>query len=566
MITITNLAKNYGTQLLFADVNLQLNAGSRYGIVGSNGSGKSTLLRILTDEESASDGQVTKQRRARIGVLGQDHFQYEQIPILHVVMMGHTELWEAMEEKEALLARAHEHFDEDRYVVLEDTIMRLDGYTLESKAAQILEGLGIPTDKHMDPMRALSGGYKLRALLGQTLAADPDILLLDEPTNHLDILSIDWLEDFLRGYRGCAVVVSHDHRFLNRVCTHILDVDYSTVGTYKGNYDNFEKQKAEHRNRMEAEIGKREKEVADHKAFINRFRAKASKARQANSRAKQLDKIVINDLPRSSRRHPGFRFIPRRPSGREVLEVKGIWKSYGDNSVLEEVGFEINRGERVAIIGQNGIGKSTLLKILMGQTEACAGEFRWGFECDLGYFPQDHHESFKDPKETVLNTLWGTKPDAAIGYVHGKLAEVLFAKDDMGKRIEHLSGGEAARLLFAILGIRQSTVMVLDEPTNHLDIEGIHALATSLQAYEGTLLFVSHDRWFVDKVATRILEITPEGVNDFRGTYAEFLQRGEADHLDAAAVKEQARQDKRSEKKGKKAKKEKKGKKGQARS
>jgi ATPase subunit of ABC transporter with duplicated ATPase domains len=313
---------------------------------------------------------------------------------------------------------------------------------------------------------------------------------------------------------------------------------------------------------MQGEIDKREKEVATHKAFIDRFKAKATKARQANSRAKQMDKIVINDLPRSSRRHPGFRFTPRRPSGREVLEVKGIWKAFGDNSVLEEVGFKINRGERIAIIGQNGIGKSTLLKILIGQVEACAGDFSWGYECDLGYFPQDHHESFKDPKETILNTLWATQPDAPIGLIHGKLAEVLFSKDDMGKRIEHLSDGEAARLLFVTLGMKASTVMVLDEPTNHLDIEGIHALARALAAYEGTLLFVSHDRWFVDKVATRIIEITPEGVNDFNGNYAEFLQRGEADHLDTEAVKEQARADKRSAKKGKNGKNGKKGKKG----
>ena len=552
MLTVTDLSKTFGAQVLFEDVHIQLDKGKRYGIVGANGSGKSTFLRILTGEETASTGDVSRLKRARVGVLSQDHFAYEDTAILDVVMMGHTELWSAMQEREALLDRAHEYFDEDRYVVLEDLISRHDGYELESRAGSILEGLNIPTASHQQPLSTLSGGFKLRVLLGQVLAARPDILLLDEPTNHLDILSIQWLETFLQGFKGCSVVVSHDHRFLNRTSTHIIDVDYQRVKLYKGNYDSFLKQKAEHRERMEAEIGKREKEIADHKAFIARFKAKATKARQANSRAKKVEKIVINELPQSSRRYPNFKLKVRRPSGREVLECNGIWKAYGEKSVLEEVSFTVERGDRLAVIGPNGIGKSTLLKILMGEVEADAGEFEWGYEVDLGYFPQDHHAAMPDLKQSITSYLWDVKPDAPIGMIYGKLAEVLFTREDVDKKLSNLSGGEAARLLFSRLGLIQSTVLVLDEPTNHLDMEGIEALARDLCKYDGTIVFVSHDRWFVDKVATRVLEITPEGVDDFRGTYADHLARKSEDHLDADAVLAKAKEEKRQAKKARK--------------
>jgi ATPase subunit of ABC transporter with duplicated ATPase domains len=554
MLTVTNLSKTYGTQVLFEEANLQLDRGKRYGIVGANGSGKSTLLRILTGDESATSGDVGRLKRARVGVLSQDHFAYEDTRILDVVMMGHSELWGAMQEREALLDRAHEYFDEDRYVVLEDLINLYDGYELESRAGSILEGLNIPTEVHQQPLSTLSGGFKLRALLGQVLASQPDVLLLDEPTNHLDILSIQWLETFLQGFKGCSVVVSHDHRFLNRTSTHIIDVDYQKVKLYKGTYDSFMKQKAEHRERMESEIGKREKEIAVHKAFITRFKAKATKARQANSRAKKVEKIVIEELPQSSRRYPKFKLKVRRPSGRDVLDCKGVWKAYGDNSVLEEVSFTVERGDRLAVIGPNGIGKSTLLKILMGAEDADAGQFTWGYEVDLGYFPQDHHVAMPDLSQTITSYLWASKADAPIGVIYSKLAEVLFTRDDVDKKIGNLSGGEAARLLFSRLGMVQSTVMVLDEPTNHLDMEGIEALARDLCAFDGTILFVSHDRWFVDKVATRILEIGPEGVDDFRGSYSEHLARQNDDHFDSEAVVAKARQEKREQKRSRKKK------------
>jgi ATPase subunit of ABC transporter with duplicated ATPase domains len=553
MISVNNLAKYFGGQTLFADVQLQLNKGQRIGIVGANGSGKSTLLRILSEQEPASEGQVIRVKSARVGVLDQDHFAYEDIPIIDVVMMGNQQLWDAMVEKEALLERAEEHFDEARYVILEDIVQRFDGYQLEAKAGAILEGLNILTEQHREPLSVLSGGYKLRVLLGKALASEPDILLLDEPNNHLDILSITWLETFLNRFKGLAIVVSHDHRFLDNSCTHIVDLDYERATMYRGNYTAFVQQKKAERARREAEIIKRHREIAELDAFVTRFRAKATKARQANSRAKQMEKMIIEPLPESSRRHPRFRFGQRRQSGREVLKIKEISKAYGDNIVLLDLNFTLERGDRMAIIGPNGIGKSTMLKIAMGQLDPDEGSAEWGYEAHPGYFPQDHHEVMPDPKQDIKSFLWDGAAGESIGFVHGKLAEVLFTRDDHDKRCGVLSGGEAARLLLIRLAVELPTVLVLDEPTNHLDLEGIQALADGLKAYEGTIIFVSHDRWFVDKVATRILEITPDDVVDFPGTYLEHLAKNTAeDHLSAEEVAERARAEKREKKREKK--------------
>ncbi|TNF24808.1 MAG: ABC-F family ATP-binding cassette domain-containing protein [Deltaproteobacteria bacterium] len=551
MLTATNLSKTFGAQVLFEDANLQLNKGSRYGIVGANGSGKSTLLRIFTGAVEPSSGAIQIPKKVRVGSLTQDQFAYDDVPILHVVMMGNRELWDAMAEKEELLANAADHFDADRYTELEDIVLQHDGYSLEARAAEILAGLNIPTELHDKPLRVLSGGFKLRALLAQALASEPDLLLLDEPTNHLDILSIAWLEQFLTRFSGCAVVVSHDHRFLNTVCTHIIDVDYERVTLYTGNYEDFEASKVEDRDRKEAEIAKRQREIEEHKAFIDRFKAKATKARQAASKQKRVEKIVIEKLPESSRRYPRFKFKQRRPSGRDVLTVDGIWKSYGDNLVLSDVGFTVQRGDRLAIIGPNGIGKSTLLKIVTERLAADDGAVTWGYETHPGYFAQDHKDLLGDAgSDTLHSWLWNRAPTEPTGFVRGKLAEVLFGSDDVDKKITNLSGGEAARLVFAGLGVDQPNVLVLDEPTNHLDLEGIEALATGLSDYDGTLIFVSHDRWFVSRIATRIIEISEGGVEDFRGTYDEFLRKVAAnDHLDREAVvrdaKKRAREDKR---------------------
>ena len=551
MLTVTDLGMSYGDQTLFADCNLQLEAGCRYGIVGANGSGKSTLLRILAGDEGSSEGDVTLPKAARVGVLEQDHFQYDEVRILDVVLQGNRVLWDAMVEKEALLERAHIEFDDDRYAELEDIVLQHEGYSVEARAAEVLEGLGIPVAKHELPMKALSGGYKLRALLAQTLVAEPDVLLLDEPTNHLDILAIAWLEGFLAKFKGCAVVVSHDLQFLDAVCTHILDIDYERVTVYRGDYGAFVRQKREERERIEKQIGKREKEIAEHKAFIRRFKAKATKARQANSRQKRVEKMVIEELPRSSRRSPSFVFNQRRKSGRHVLTVRDLSKAYGENRVLDGVSFDVRRGERVAIIGPNGIGKSTLLKILVGELAADSGTSEWGYEADFGYFPQDHHDALGDPSQSVRSALWDAGPTLGLGEVLGRLAAVLFSRDDTDKKIEHLSGGEAARLLFARLSILEPTVLVLDEPTNHLDIEAIRALSTALKKYDGTLLFVSHDRWLVNKLATRVIEIRPDGVEDFPGSYRQFLARNPDDHLNRAEVLRKDKDRKRRAKKKK---------------
>jgi ATPase subunit of ABC transporter with duplicated ATPase domains len=500
---------------------------------------------MLTGEEPVSEGTVSLPKRLRLGVLKQDHFRYEEDLILHVVMMGNRELWRAMAEKEEILERADEEFDGERYAELEDTILRHDGYALEARAGEILEGLGIPTESHHQPLSTLSGGFKLRVLLAQVLASQPDCLLLDEPTNHLDILSIRWLEKFLVDFPGLVVVVSHDHRFLDNVCTHIADIDYETLTLYTGNYQAFVKAKREERQRKEAEIARREKQIADHMAFVERFRAKNTKARQAQSKLKKIERIDIEPLPQSSRRYPTFRIQSCRPSGKRVLEVKGVDKAFGDNKVLEEVSLNVERGDRIAVIGPNGIGKSTLLKILIGRLEADRGAVEWGYETHPGYFAQDHTELFEGSKASVESWLWDLCPAEPIGFVRGRLGLVLFSGDEAKKKVSSLSGGEGARLVFARLGVQQPNVLLLDEPTNHLDLEAIEALVEGLQAYDGTLILVSHDRWFVSRLARRILEITPAGIEDFRGSYEEYVERCGDDHLDAEQAVLKARREKR---------------------
>ncbi len=547
MISVSNLGKSFGAQTLFRGVSFQLNPGQRYGLVGANGSGKSTLMRILAREEPPSEGTVSIPRRLALGVLRQDHFRFEEEPILHVVLQGNAELWEAMAAREEILARADESFDAERYAELEDIFVRHNGYTVEAQAAEILEGLGIPAEVHHQPLSTLSGGFKLRALLAQVLASGPGALLLDEPTNHLDILSIRWLEKFLQSFPGPAVVISHDHRFLENVCSHILDVDYETVTLYTGNYSDFERAKSSEHERRSKELAKREKEVAHHQAFVDRFRAKATKARQAQSKMRLIEKRQedLKPLPVSSLRYPKFDLRQRRPSGRQALALEGISKSYGEHQVLSEVTLTVRRGERLAIIGPNGIGKSTLLKICLDLVQADAGEVEWGYETYPGYFAQDHHEQLGGGRRSVESYLWDLCPGEPIGFVRGQLAKVLFSREEVEKRLESLSGGEAARLLFAKLAVEQPNVLVLDEPTNHLDLEAIETLVAGLRAYDGTLIFVSHDRWLVSQLANRIVEITPQGLNDFEGSYQDYVAQCGDDHLDTEAVLLRVRREKR---------------------
>ena len=538
MISASSLEKSYGVQTLFRDASFQLNPGECYGLVGANGSGKTTLLNILTGDEDLTDGSVSIPKKLRLGVLRQDQFLYERQLVLEVAMMGNRELWEAMSAKDGLLEAPAEEFDADRFSELEETVQRLDGYGAEARAAEILEGLGFPSDVHRQPMSTLSGGFKLRVLLAQALAGSPDILLLDEPTNHLDILSIRWLEKFLAKFAGPVVVISHDHRFLDNVVTHILDVDYETVTLYPGNYGQFQQAKAAERARREKEIGEREREIAHHQQFVDRFRAKASKARQAQSKLRLIEKKAdsLEELPNSSRRYPNFRFEQKRPSGREVLNVEGIHKAFDDNEVLHGVDLTLHRGDRLAIMGPNGIGKSTLLKVLMGVLDADAGSVEWGYETHTGYFAQDHHEQFENPRWTAEEWIAASCPGRSKGFIRGELARVLFSGEEAEKRLGVLSGGEAARLVFCRLAIQRPNVLVLDEPTNHLDMESIEALVEGLHSFDGTLIFVSHDRWFVSQLATRIVEIKPDTILDFVGSYEQYVHSCGDDHLDVDTV------------------------------
>ncbi len=412
MISVSNLEMAFGGQTLFRDATFQLNPGECYGLVGANGSGKTTLINIMSGDLDPSSGTVTIPRRVELGILRQDQFLYEDEEILGVTLMGNPELWDAIVQKEALLESADEHFDADRFSELEEIVQRHDGYAAEARAAEILEGLGFPAAIHRDALSTLSGGFKLRVLLAQTLAGSPDVLLLDEPTNHLDILSIRWLEKFLKKFPGPIVVISHDHRFLDNVSSHILDVDYETVQLYRGNYTHFLEAKALERERREKEISNREREIAHHRQFVDRFRAKASKARQAQSKLRLIEKKsdALETLPMSSRRYPHFRFEPRRASGREVLSIKNVHKAFDENKVLHGVDLEVRRGDRIAIMGPNGIGKSTLLKIVMGELDADQGTTEWGYEAHPSYFAQDHKEQFENPKWSAEEWITSLAP------------------------------------------------------------------------------------------------------------------------------------------------------------
>lgn len=543
MLQIQGLAKQFGPQSLFEDVTFQLNKGSRYGLVGANGAGKSTFLKILIGDEAASDGSVTIPKTATVGVLRQDRFLDGEISSLEHAMRGDEAAYQALQELERLATA--DHPDPERVTELEERVSALDGYTLRSRASSVLLGLGLRTAWLENPLSTLSGGFRLRVLLAQLLVGKPDVLLLDEPTNHLDILSISWLEGFLKQYDGCAVIISHDHLFLNSVVTHILDADYRTITPYVGNYDQFLAQKELIRSQKEAEQARAEKLIAEKKAFVERFKAKATKARQAQSRAKQIEKIEVVEVPRTTRRAPNLRFETLRPSGRDVLKVDNVHKAYGENRVLNGVSLEVKRGDRLAVIGANGLGKSTLLKILVEQLKADAGRVTWGHETKVGYFAQDHAELLDDVRLTPLNFVWNACPEEGTSYVRGMLGRALFSGDEVEKSVTALSGGESARLIFCRIMVQKPNVLVLDEPTNHLDLESIEALIAALKKYDGTVIFVSHDRWFVSQLATRVFEVRADGFTDYAGSYQEFLGQGEHDHLDQQSVVLKAKQEKK---------------------
>ena len=492
MVSVSSLSKSYGPRVLFEEVSFNLNPGERVGLVGANGSGKSTLMRVLTGEEERTSGTISLPKNTRIGFLKQDQFLNDQVPIIDCVMMGDRAVYDALQRH--------------------DIDMPFDAYTLESRSATILEGLGISNSAHKQPLSVLSGGFKLRVLLAQVLVSNPEILLLDEPTNHLDIITIRWLEKFLIDYEGAILVISHDRRFLDRICTHILDIDYQTARIYTGNYAAFEIAKQLVADQKKAEISKLEGIIAHKQAFVDRFKATASKARQAQSRMKQIEKIEIPDWVDSSRQAPNFEFLQKRFSGREVLKMENIGKAFASKQVLQNITADFRRADRIGIIGPNGVGKSTLLKILMSELQPDTGFFTWGHETQVGYFAQDHESDLKKSSESAESWLWRCCPQQPLGFVKSYLGRVLFSGDDGLKPLKSLSGGELARLDLARHMIEKPNVLILDEPTNHLDIETIEALVAALKKYEGTLIFVSHDRWFLSELATRTFEISPTRV------------------------------------------------------
>jgi len=538
MISLASLTMHYGSKMLFEDASLSFNPGKRYGLVGANGVGKTTLLRLITAEETPSRGVVAVPRDVQLGVLRQDHFRFEQDRILDVVLQGKPVLWSALQEKTALLdSGKHDAETGHRLAELEIVIAEQDGYVAEATTEELLSGLGILERYHREPMRVLSGGFKLRVLMAQLLFQAPDVLLLDEPTNHLDIVSIRWLEAFLRDqFSGTLIFISHDRRFLNAVATHIVDIDYQEIRAYTGNYEHFLAAKALAEEQKGKEIESMERRVAEMQSFVDRFRYKATKARQAQSRVKQIEKMEIPEIRRSSRLAPKLQFQQERPSGRMALKVKGLSKQFNQVPVLQDISFQVERGEKVALIGPNGIGKSTLLKIALEQLAPDSGEYEWGYEASISYFAQDHHEQLRG-SVSAYDWLYQFASHETISFIRGLLGRVLLSGDEGLKQVGALSGGEAARLLFAKIMLENRNVLVLDEPTNHLDLEGVEALAEALNAYPGTVIVVSHDRYFVAEVATHILELTPEGARDYPGTYQEYLNQFGDDHLSAESGK-----------------------------
>ena len=525
MISTANLSIQFGAKPLFENVSVTFGNSNRYGLIGANGSGKSTFMKILAGELKPSAGNVSTDPNERIGQLRQDQFAYEDYRVLDTVIMGHEKLWQLTQERDRLYSLP-EMSDEEgmRVADLEVEFAELDGYSAEARASELLEGIGIPVEQHEGPMSAIAPGWKLRVLLAQALFSDPDILLLDEPTNNLDINAIRWLEDFLNSSKSTMVIISHDRHFLNSVCTHMADLDYGELRVFPGNYDEYMTAATQARERMQTNNAKKKVKMAELQAFVSRFSANASKARQATSRARQLEKIQLEDIKPSSRVSPFIRFEQDKPLRRIAVEAKGLSKSFGDGPLFENLNLTIEAGSRVAIIGPNGIGKTTLARCLLQDLDADAGEVKWAENAKVGYFAQDHAAEFEtDMTLFEWMTQWQPK-GADEQLLRGTLGRMLFSRDDSEKSVKVVSGGEEGRLLFGKLILQQPNVMVMDEPTNHLDMESIEALNLALENYPGTLIFISHDREFVSSLATRIIELTPGGLIDYTGNYDEYLR------------------------------------------
>lgn len=527
MLTTANITMQFGAKPLFENVSVKFGNGNRYGLIGANGSGKSTFMKILGGDLEPSAGNVSREPNERLGKLRQDQFAYEQFSVIDTVIMGHEELWTIKAERDAIYSKP-EMTEEDgiRAGELEGEFAEMDGYTAESRAGELLIGVGIPVEQHYGPMSEIAPGFKLRVLLAQALFSDPDILLLDEPTNNLDINTIRWLEGVLNQRNSTMVIISHDRHFLNSVCTHMADLDYGELRLYHGNYDEYMTASTQAREQMQADNAKKKAQIADLKAFVSRFSANASKSKQATSRARQIDKIQLAEIKPSSRQSPFIRFEQEKKLHRTALEVEGLSKSF-DEELFRGFNLQVNVGERIAIIGSNGIGKSTLLKCLVGDMEPSSGKVKWSENANIGYYAQDHAHEFEQNK-TLYDWMayWGQEKDDE-QVIRGTLGRLLFSQKDIDKSVKVVSGGEQGRMLFGKLMLQRPNILVMDEPTNHLDMESIESLNLALENYPGTLLFVSHDREFVSTLATRIIELTPTGIVDFSGSYEDYLRSQE---------------------------------------
>jgi len=537
MISVSNVSMRYGAKVLFDEVSTAFTPGKRYGLTGPNGAGKSTFMKILTGEMEPQKGTVVRPRK--LGVLSQDQFAFDAHRVIDTVVMGNKRLWAALEERDRIYEK-HPMSDEDgmRLGELEGIVGEEDGYTAESDAAILLQGLDIPDEAHERKMSELQGGQKVRVLLAQALFGHPQALLLDEPTNNLDLDSIHWLQGFLNQYDGVVIVISHDRHFLNSVCTHIADIDYETIITYTGSYDDMVVAKTQIRSQIEAQNAQREKKISQLNEFIARFAA-GTRSSQVQSRRKEVERLQVTELARSNIQRPYIKFEQKRPSGKHILEVEGLSKAYGDKEVIHDFTASLLRGERIALMGRNGAGKTSLVNALLANSPTVpeselretsgyegafldSGKVIWGHEAAVGYFAQDH-TALIHPGMTVFEWLHQWDLSASHEEIRGLLGQMLFAREDGNKKTDVLSGGEAARVVFCKLMLQKPNVLVLDEPTNHLDLESINALNISLQRYQGTVLLVTHDHDLIDEVATRIWHFeTDHHITDFKGSYEEY--------------------------------------------
>ncbi len=530
-IQVMQVTKAYGSKRLFEDVTVTFGEGRRFGLTGPNGAGKSTFMKILSGELEPDNGQIS--RPEKTSVLKQEQYAFEEYRVLDVVMMGNKRLWSAMAEKEALYALpALTDEQGERLGELETVVGEEDGYTADSDAATLLAGLGIPESQHDRKMSEIAGGYKLRVLLAQALFGKPEALLLDEPTNNLDLDSIRWLERFLCSYEGVLITISHDRHFLNEICTHIADIDYNTIITYTGAYDEMVVAKSQLRQRVEQENTERSKKISQLQEFVSKFGA-GTRASQVQSRKKQIEKLQIAELKKSNIERPYIHVAVKKPSGKQTLTIEGlskVWEAANEGQdvvVAKDFDALITKGEKIAIVGSNGVGKTTLCKILVGELPPDAGKITWGHNVSVGYLAQDHREGIPHDT-TVAEWLHSVDPTAGTQEVRGLLGKMLFKGEEGLKPTNALSGGEAVRLMFAKLMLAQDNVLVLDEPTNHLDLESIVALGEALTKYEGTAFVVTHDRDLIAGFATRLFAFTKEGLIDFRGSYDEFLDKHDA--------------------------------------